>query len=240
MQNASSMRPASETRATLERMLASANMLRTVSGTEARAKRWSIASALVAALAASSCCLGPLLLAALGVGGAGVTAALGAYRPYLLAGTVLLLAGGFYFTYRKPRIAGADACGCARPTANRASRIGLWIATIVVVLVAVAPPLLAKWADSTRDRSGANAGANVAKATIVVEGIDCEACAAPMRKALTKVGGFRDLDIDVAKHSISVTYEPAPGRLEAYAAAIDDLGYEASLPTPSLAAGGTQ
>lgn len=67
---------------------------------EERAKRLSIGGAVLAALAASSCCLGPLLLAALGVGSAGAIAGLAAYRPYLLAGTALLLAVAFYFTYR--------------------------------------------------------------------------------------------------------------------------------------------
>lgn len=206
-----------------------------MTGKDERAKRWSIGGAVLAALAASSCCLGPLLLAALGIGGAGATAALGAYRPYLLAGTAALLGAGFYFTYRKPRGVTGAACGCERPRTNRAGRIGLWIAAVAVVFVAAAPPLLAQWADRTRSRSGAASTANLTKATIVVEGIDCEACAAPMRKALAKLGGFHDLALDIPKQSIAVTYEPAPGRLEAYVAAINELGYEAKLPTGSEA-----
>ena len=193
---------------------------------DGRAKKLSIGGALLAALAASSCCLGPLLLAALGVGGAGATAALSAYRPYLLAGTALLLAGGFYFTYRKPRAAAGDACACERP---RSTRVGLWIATVIVVLVAAAPPLLARWANAHPPAAIGTADANLAKAIIHVQGIDCEACAAPLRKVLTKVGGFHDLELDIPKQVISVTYEPSPGRLAAYVTAIDDLGYEAKL-----------
>jgi mercuric ion transport protein len=200
-----------------------------------RAERWSIGGALLAALGASSCCLGPLLLTALGIGGAGTVAAFGAYRPYLLAGTAALLGAGFYLTYRKPRTAVGDACGCERPRTNRAGRIGLWIATILVVLVAATPPLLARMADRARDSWGTTDGANLTTTTIAVEGIDCEACAVPMRKALTKVGGLRELDLDIPKQSITVTYEPAPGRLGAYVAAINELGYEAKVPTGSEA-----
>jgi len=193
-----------------------------------RVRRWSIGGAVIAAFAASSCCLGPLLLAALGIGGAGGIAGLGAYRLYLLAGTAALLSAGFYFTYRKPRapFESADACGCERPRTNRVGRIGLWIATVLVVLVAAAP-LLAKWADRARPSI---TNANVTKTTIAVEGIDCEACAAPIRKALAKAGGFHELELDIPKQSITVTYEPAPGRLEAYVSAINELGYEAKLP----------
>lgn len=204
--------------------------------TSEHAKRLSIGGALLAALAASSCCLGPLVLAALGVGGAGASAAVSAYRPYLLAGTAVLLGAGFYFTYRKPRVAPGDACGCERPRASRAARIGLWVAAAIVLLVAAAPPLLARWAESRRPAASVATDANLAKVRIGVQGIDCEACAAPLRTALAKVGGFRDLELDIPKQAIRVTYEPAPGRLAAYVTAINDLGYEARLPEGSEAA----
>ncbi len=199
------------------------------SGGRGHAKRISVGGAILAALAASSCCLGPCLLVALGVGGAGAVAALGAYRPYLLGATAALLGAGFYFTYRRPR-ASADWCGCERPRANRAGRIALWISTVVVVLVAASPPLLARWTEAPRRDANAATDPTLAHATIAVAGVDCEACAAPMRKALARVGGFRDLSLDMSNQSVFVSYEPAPGRLEAYLAAISDLGYEAKLP----------
>jgi mercuric ion transport protein len=209
-----------------------------MSAVQDRASRFSIGGALLAALAASSCCLGPLLLVALGVGGAGAAGALGAFRPYLLSATAVLLALAFYLTYRRPRTVTGDACGCEHPRANRAGRITLWLATVVVLLVAAAPPLLARLADRARAPSSARADGSVSTATIVVEGIDCEACAAPLRKALTKVGGFHALELDIPKQSITVAYEPAPGRIEAYVVAINALGYEASLPSRSVSIGG--
>jgi copper chaperone CopZ len=145
-------------------------------------------------------------------------------------GTAALLGAGFYFTYRKPRAVTDDACGCERPRADRAGRIGLWLATVIVVLVAAAPPLLAKWEDHTQPRPNTAVDASIARATIAVEGLDCEACAAPIRKALTKVGGLHDLALNIPKQSVTVTYEPAAGRLESYVAAINELGYEAKMP----------
>src|SRR5579875_1214121 len=92
---------------------------------EARAKKLTLGGAVLAALAASSCCIGPLILAALGIGGAGAFAVIGAYRPYILGVTAVLLAGGFYLTYRKPRASavGGDACGCEQPS-PKAGRAG--------------------------------------------------------------------------------------------------------------------
>jgi mercuric ion transport protein len=204
---------------------------------EARAKKLTLGGAVLAALAASSCCIGPLILAALGIGGAGAFATLGAYRPYILAGTGVLLAGGFYLTYRNPKVAeGGDACGCEspKPKANRAARLGLWTATALVVVFAAAPPLLA--AVTHQGAIPVAAGQKVEQTVIHVGGMDCEACAAPIRTALTKVGGFHDLKLDLKGQAVTVTYEPAPGRLQAYVAAINDLGYEASLPEAKAAA----
>src|SRR5260370_30475942 len=112
---------------------------------EARAKKLTLGGAVLAAIAASSCGIGPLILAALGIGGAGAFASLAAYRPHILMVTAVLLAGGFYLTYRTPKIVEGEACGCEslKPKASRAARLGLWIATALVVVIAPAPPLRA-------------------------------------------------------------------------------------------------
>ncbi len=202
------------------------------------ARNVTLGSALLAALSASACCLGPLLLAALGFGGAGALAVLGSYRPHMLAATALLLAAGFYFTYRKrPAAAATDACGCDAPSpkAAKAGKIGLWLATGLVAVTAAAPHLVALVGkrDERRASTGTTSTPAIAHATIIVLGMDCEACATHLSAALAKLGGFHDLRLDLAAHNIDVAYEPAPGRLDAYVAAINELGYEAKLPATS-------
>lgn len=105
-----------------------------------KTRRWSIAAnagAIVSAFVASACCVGPLVFALLGLGGAGLLVKFEPYRPYFMALTFALLGAGFYFTYRKPKAAAAvaegDACGCPAPRTNRAGRIMLWVATALVV-----------------------------------------------------------------------------------------------------------
>ena len=63
---------------------------------------------IISAVLASSCCWLPLLLLAVGVSGAGLASALGAYRPVFMVVTFGFLALAFYFTYR-PRRAAAVA-----------------------------------------------------------------------------------------------------------------------------------
>jgi len=198
---------------------------------ESRAQNLSLAGALLSAVAASSCCLGPLLLAALGLGGAGAFATLAAFRPYILGVTAALLAAGFYLTYRTPRAASGDACGCERRNTRRAGKVGLWIAAALVLLFAASPTLLARALE--RPAKAAPSGVRTETVTLDVKGIDCEACAVPLRRALAKAGGFHALSLDVPSQTAAVTYEPAPGRLEAYVAAIDELGYEAAVRGPA-------
>jgi|MDTC01.3.fsa_nt_gb mercuric ion transport protein len=105
----------------------------------------SLGGAVAAAIAASACCVGPLLFALLGLGGAGALVALEPYRPLFTAVTVLLLGIGWYLTYRRPVAHPTSAaqtspvphnavdedCGCEMPRTNKTGKRLLWVATAV-------------------------------------------------------------------------------------------------------------
>src|SRR5258708_34805922 len=93
------------------------------------------AGGILGALAASSCCIVPLVLFGLGIGGAwiGNLTALAPYQPLFVAGTAGLLGYGFYLVYWKPRRACADGAACARPIPSRFVQLALWIATVLVL-----------------------------------------------------------------------------------------------------------
>ncbi len=89
---------------------------------------------MLGALAASSCCIIPLVLFSLGISGAwiGNLTALAPYQPLFVAATAGLLGYGFYLVYRRPRQVCADDAACARPLPSRAAKLALWTATILV------------------------------------------------------------------------------------------------------------
>ena len=96
--------------------------------------------ALGAAIAASVCCIGPLVLALLGLGGGALLLKFEPLRPYFLAVTGLLLGGAFYATYRRPPIEHCEpGTACARPASREGQKIVLWIVTAVVLLLATFP-----------------------------------------------------------------------------------------------------
>src|SRR5260370_38570868 len=95
-------------------------------------RKWTIASAagaVLAALGASLCCIGPLAFAIVGVGGAGLLVKFEAYRPYFTLATVGLLGLGFYFSYRPRRIAedarAGPQCGSEHPRTTRLGQVML-------------------------------------------------------------------------------------------------------------------
>lgn len=93
------------------------------------------AGGVLGALAASSCCVMPLVLFGLGVSGAwiGNLTRLAPYQPYFLAATVACLGYGYWLLYRSRKTACADDAICARPLSDRIVTIGLVIATLLVV-----------------------------------------------------------------------------------------------------------
>ncbi|MEX1243784.1 MAG: mercuric transporter MerT family protein [Thermoanaerobaculia bacterium] len=97
-------------------------------------------SAIGAAIAASICCIGPLLLALLGLGGGALLLKFEPYRPVFLFVTGLILGGAFYVAYRRPS---AQLCApgtaCAMPASRHGQKLVLWIVTGIVLLLATFP-----------------------------------------------------------------------------------------------------
>ena len=105
------------------------------------------AGGILGALAASACCILPLVFVTVGISGAwiGNLTALAPYKPYFAASTLALLGYGYYLVYVRPKQACAGG-SCARPLPGRLVKFTLWIATVLVVVALafdyVAPLLL--------------------------------------------------------------------------------------------------
>ncbi len=92
-------------------------------------------AALGSVIVASSCCL-PLLPFLFAAGAAGTSAFISQFRPYLLAVSVLLIAFGFYKSWR------AKQCNC-KP--SRISTFLLWFSAIVVFVFVFFPQVIANF-----------------------------------------------------------------------------------------------
>jgi mercuric ion transport protein len=99
-----------------------------------RTQKLVAAGGILGAIAASSCCIGPLALFSLGISGAwiGNLTALAPYQPYFIAATLACLGYGFWLVYRPRKTTCAEGAACARPLPNRFVMLGLILATILI------------------------------------------------------------------------------------------------------------
>lgn len=96
------------------------------------------AGAAVAAIAASLCCVGPVVVAILGTGGAIAVARLEPWRPLILGAGVAVLAIAFVLAYRPGGTCRAGSC--SRRT-SRFVKITLW-GSAAIMAAALALPYL--------------------------------------------------------------------------------------------------
>jgi mercuric ion transport protein len=101
---------------------------------------------IVGALAGSSCCILPVLLFSLGIGGAwiGNFTQLAPYQPYFVAATLAFVGAGYWLVYRSSKAVCAEGEACARPLPNRLVKAAL-VAATVIVLAALAFDYLAPY-----------------------------------------------------------------------------------------------
>lgn len=102
----------------------------------------SMVAAALAAVGASACCAGPLILLSLGIGGAwiGNLTALEPYRPIFVALVAVFMVMAWRRLYREPTCAAGDVC--AIPEVAARQRTIFWVVLAMVCLMAASPWLL--------------------------------------------------------------------------------------------------
>ncbi len=189
-----------------------------------------IGGSLLAAVAASLCCTLPLIAAIAGISAAGVSGFFAAWRPYLLGVTALLLALGFYFSYRKPRQESCEpGSACEHPAAGRYGRLGLWLATVFVVLFAAFPyysPAVSKVLFSTKAQA-ASPATPVQHLSFAVQGMTCPICAQGVEHKLNSMRGVTKAEVSYEQKRAEVDYDPKIVKLEQLQQPFKDVGFKA-------------
>ena len=99
----------------------------------------------LAAILASTCCLGPLVLIALGVSGAWISnlTLLEPYRPIFVGAALVALIFAYRRIWRAPEVCEPGTV-CALPQVNRGYK-SLFGFVVVLVIIALGFPLVAPW-----------------------------------------------------------------------------------------------
>ena len=181
---------------------------------------------MVAALLAATCCVGPLLLVAIGVGSAGVF--LGRYHWFFLIGGITVLTWAWAKYLREKTV-----CGCEhRPMQGRRSAMLALLSTTVLVFgfagLNISRYVFAGGPVSAQTETQLANELN--RIVVSVDGLSCVACEIPVRHALRHVDGVKSVQVNAGTKTATVDYEPEKTNPEQLVAAINSTGYRASLP----------
>lgn len=100
----------------------------------------SLIAGAVAAVGASVCCVGPLVLLALGISGTwiGSLTAMEPFRPFFVILTLVFLGLAFRKLYLAPQVC-VPGTPCANPDTRRRQRAIFWIVTALLVGLLAVP-----------------------------------------------------------------------------------------------------
>ena len=193
-----------------------------------RKTKWGVVAALGAATLASACCTIPLMLVALGVGGAwiGTLTALEPFRPLFIALALGLLGYAGYHEWRMSR--GPD-CDCEVTLPDRLRRGLLVVGVIAVVGLLASPWLIGGAASAETAREGAVEAMALQEVVLKVEGMTCASCNVTVQKALTNLDGVESATVTFEPPQAVVRYDPAKVAPEDLTRATTNVGYPSKL-----------
>ncbi len=188
----------------------------------------SATGSVLTAILASVCCIGPALLALVGIGSLGAFGALESYRPYFIALTVALLALAFYLTYRKKEVACEDG-SCKVVKAGKWNKIGVWTSTVIALAAILFPYLnLTPTVSATTVKPTGGQG-QYATAALNIKGMDCEACANGLQASLSQMMGVKSAVVKYKTGSAIIEYDPAEVAPNAFVNFLTKAGYKSTV-----------
>lgn len=163
---------------------------------ESKLIKWVTSGGIIAAIASSICCIGPLILGVIGVGGASSLLFLEDYRNIILAVVTILITIGWIMNFRLEQKECVDGTMCADPKKKRFRRVSLGIGTFIAVLFMVSPMLLSSVSQAQNQSTGTHGKVK----TLYIKGMTCGGCELGVREAL-KRAGLKDEEILNVDHS---------------------------------------
>lgn len=181
---------------------------------------------ILSALLATGCCVGPLLLVAIGLGG--VAAFVGRYHWIFFIGGMAVLTWAWARYLREKKM-----CDCEHKTVpgRRSGIFTLLLATVIVLgfgSLNISRYVFASAPASAQIQTQLASGLN--HVVIPVEGMSCVTCEVAVRHALRRVDGVKSARVSVATKTVTVDYAAAKANPKQLVAAINSTGYRASLP----------
>jgi len=194
-------------------------------------KKW-IGAGMLAAIAASLCCITPVLAVLGGLGSIASTFSwLDPLRPYLIGFTAIVLGYAFYNAY-KPEKEGDLECACEDDESPAKknfinSKAFLWVVTGVSILMFAFPSYSHIFFPDTNNTMVVVNESNIIEVKLFIEGMTCTGCEELVDYTLRKQEGVLSAVSSYESGIAYVKYDKSKVKPEQLAQAIEDeVGYK--------------
>lgn len=189
----------------------------------------------LSAIAASLCCITPVL--ALIAGSTGIASTfswLEPARPYLIFISVAVL-GFAWYRKLKPAKAGEIACACEGESAEGLpgtkpsfwqSKTFLGIVTVFAALMLAFPYYSKVFYPPTPAKIMVVQSNNIQQAHLEIAGMTCAACEQEVKHEVAKLPGFIDASVDYKTGKAMVKYDQSRTTLQQIVSAVNATGYK--------------
>jgi copper chaperone CopZ len=192
--------------------------------TQNKSSKGAITTGIIAALAASSCCIPPVIAAIAGVGGAaGSLSWMEPLRPYLI-GLAVVAIGYAWYSHLKPKQ--EDDCGCDIEKPKWYQTKGFLVGMTLFAAISITFPYYSSifFSDNKKEIIVVDKS-HIQKITLEIEGMTCDACQNHVNHTVNELSGIVDINTSYAKKNATVKFDNTKTKLNEIEKAINSTGY---------------
>lgn len=188
-----------------------------------------LGSSVLAAGAASLCCILPILAAVTGLTALGAAASFERFRPYLLVITGALFLVGVALAYRDSRRDCDTGSLCATKPVSRWNILALSVLGVLILALAAFPAYSGRVAEAlTRHPPPKPISGRTTTASFLIPDMDCAACAVGLRASFERLPGVASATVDYPTRRANIVYDPRRQQPEVFSKIVANAGFHVS------------
>lgn len=193
--------------------------------TKDKNSKGAVTTGVLAALAASSCCIPPVIAAIAGVGGAaGTLSWMEPLRPYLI-GLAVIAIGYAWYNHFKPKK--DDDCGCEIEKPKFYQTKGFLIGITLFAAISITFPYYSGifFGDNKKEVIVVDKN-NIQKTNFTIDGMTCDACQNHVNHAVNELPGIIDVKSSYSEGNAVVEFDTTQTNILEIEEAINSTGYK--------------
>ncbi|NOY57851.1 MAG: mercuric transport protein MerTP [Calditrichaeota bacterium] len=193
---------------------------------ESKKTRKLAGAGLLAAFAASLCCITPLLAVVAGMGGiASSLSWLEPFRPFFIGLTVLVLGFAWYQQLKSKKEIECD-CETDEKKSFLQTKMFLGIVTVLAALLVAFPYYSSVFYPTSSANAAVVSAANVQQVDLKIKGMTCTGCETKINQAVSKVSGVIKVKSNYKTGEAVVQFDKSKASVAEIVNAVNSSGYE--------------